>query len=131
MTVQSPTPSTTPSKIPSVGAAKLALSRNAYVWIIDELDVEEGTVQLRSNIAAATGRGLEPDDALDLIEDSAPGVFYRGSWFFTFDGGCITYEFDANGILAETIAADADDAIDFYHADELRQGAREAGFDLG
>ena len=111
--------------------SELALSRGAYVWIIDELDVEEGTVQLRSNLAAAAGRGLEPDDALDLIEDAAPGVFYRGSWFFTFEGGCITYEFDANGILAETVAADADDALGFYPALELRQGARDAGFDIG
>jgi hypothetical protein len=111
--------------------SELALSRGAYVWIIDELDVEEGTVQLRSQPAAATGRGLEPDDALDLIEDVAPDVFYRGSWFFTFEGGCITYEFDANGILAETVAADADDALGFYQAEELRQGARDAGFDVG
>ena len=111
--------------------SELALSRSAYVWIIDELDVEEGTVQLRSNIATSNGRGLEPDDALDLIEDAAPGVFYRGSWFFTFDGGCITYEFNADGILAETVAADADDALGFYPAAELRQGARDAGFDIG
>lgn len=110
---------------------KLALSRDAYVWIIDELDVEEGTVQLRSSTAAATGRGLEPDDALDLIEDAAPGVFYRGSWYFTFEGGCITYQFDANGILAETVAADAEDALGFYPALQLRQGARDAGFDIG
>lgn len=110
---------------------ELALYRGAYVWIIDELDVEEGTVQLRSNNASATGRGLEPDDALDLIEDAAPGVFYRGSWYFTFEGGCITYEFDASGILAETVAADADDALGFYPALELRRGAQDAGFDIG
>jgi len=111
--------------------SELALSRGAYVWIIDELDVEEGTVQLRSNLATATGRGLEPDDALDLIEDAAPGVFYRGSWFFTFEGGCITYEFDADGILAETVTADAEDALGFYPAHELLQGAKDAGFDIG
>ena len=115
---------------PVAQRSELALSRDSYVWIIGELDAEEGTVQLRSNIAAAVGRGLEPDDALDLIEDTAPNVFYRGSWFFTFEGGCITYEFDANGILAETVAADAEDAIGFYPAHELRQGVRDAGFDI-
>lgn len=118
-------------KDPVSSRSELALSRGAYVWIIDELDVEEGTVQLRSNIAAAAGRNLKPDDALDRIEDTAPSVFYRGSWFFTFEGGCITYEFDANGILAETVAADADDALGFYPAGELRQGAKDAGFDIG
>ncbi len=116
----------------SVGSrVEAALARDAYVLIIDELDVEEGTVQLRSNDPAATARGLEPDDALDLIEDMAPGVFYRGRWYFTFEGGCITYRFDATGILAEAVAADADDAFGFYPAHELRQGARDAGFDIG
>ncbi len=107
--------------------SELALSRGVFVWIIDELDVEEGTVQLRSNKPAATGRGLVPGDALDLIEGASPGVFYRGSWFFTFEGGCIIYDFDATGILAETIAADAENAIGFFPALEFRQGARDAG----
>lgn len=111
--------------------AQVALSRSDYVWIIDELDAEEGTVQLRSNNAAATGRGLQPEEALDLIEDVVPGVFYRGNWYFTFDGGCITYEFDAKGTLAETVASDAEDAIGFYPALELREGAREAGYNIG
>ena len=101
------------------------------MWIIDEVDAEEGTVQLRSNFPTATGRGLDPDDALDLIEDAAPEVFYRGNWYFTFDGGCITYEFDTKGILAETVAADAEDALGFYPAFELRKFARDAGFDIG
>lgn len=116
----------------SVGSrVELALTRGEYVLIIDELDVEEGTVQLRSNVPSASGRGLEPDDALDLIEDAAPGVYYRGSWYFTFEGGCITYEFDADGILAETVAADADDAIGFYPAFQVHQFAQDAGFDIG
>ena len=109
----------------------VAQTRGDYVWIIDELDAEEGTVQLRSSNAAASGRGLRPADALELIEDVVPDVHYRGNWYFTFDGGCITYDFDAEGILAETIAADAADAIGFYPAAELRQYARDAGFDIG
>lgn len=109
----------------------IAQSRGDYVWIIDELDAEEGTVQLRSDNAAAIGRGLDPSDALDLIEDVVPEVHYRGNWYFTFDGGCITYEFDATGTLAETVAADAEDALGFYPASELRQYAEDAGFDIG
>ena len=108
-----------------------ALSEVDFVWIVDEVDVEEGTVQLRSNKSTAIGHSLRPEEALDLIEDVAPGVFYRGDWFFTFDGGCITYQFDAEGTLAETVAADAEDAIGFYPAFELRELAQEAGFDIG
>jgi hypothetical protein len=93
------------------------------VWIIDELDAEEGTVELRSNDPTIVGRGIPAEEALNLIEDRIPELFYRGNWYFTFEGGCITYEFDAKGTLAETVAADADDALGFYPAFELRKSA--------
>jgi hypothetical protein len=109
----------------------VALAEYDYVWIVDEVDVEEGTVQLRSNNSAASGHGLQPEVALELIEDVVPGVFYRGNWYFTFDGGCITYQFDAKGTLAETVAADVEDAIGFYPALELREFAEDAGFNIG
>ena len=107
-----------------------ALERVQYVWIIDELDADEGTVDLRSNNPGATGRGIDPVDALDLIEDAAPDVFYRGNWFFSFDGGCITYEFDAEGDLAETVAAEAEESIGFYPAHEVVQFAKDNGYQL-
>ena len=110
---------------------EVALSENKYVWVVDEVDVEDGTVQLRVDRASATENGLKPKDALERIEDVVPGVFYRGRWFFTFEGGCITYDFDASGSLAETVAADADDALGFYPAFELREFAEENGFNLG
>ena len=110
---------------------ELALSENKYVWVVDEVDVEDDTVQLRIDRASPTESGLEPREALERIEDVVPGVFYRGSWFFTFEGGCITYDFDASGNLAETVAADADDALGFYPASKLREFAEESGFDLG
>ncbi|MCP4958000.1 MAG: hypothetical protein GY925_01895 [Actinomycetia bacterium] len=110
---------------------ELALSQHEYVWIVDELDAEEGTVQVRSNNSAATGHGLRPGEALELIEGVVPDVLYRGSWYFTFEGGCITYEFDTKGILAETVASDAEDAIGFFPAGELRREAADAGFFVG
>jgi hypothetical protein len=108
----------------------LALLRTDYVWIIDELDAEEDTVELRSNFSGVAGTRIDPDDALELIEDNVPETFYRGSWFFTFDGGCITYEFDAEGTLAETIAADAELAIGFFPAYRLVELAEDAGFEI-
>jgi len=107
-----------------------ALLQYDYVLIIDEVDAEDGTVQLRSNVTSAAGH-LEPEEALDLIEDVVPDVSYRGNWYFTFEGGCITYEFDATGALAETIAGDAEDSLGFYPALELRNFAKEQGFDIG
>ena len=96
-----------------------------------EVDAEEGTVQLRSNFSTATGHDLDPQQALNLINDAVPEVFYRGSWYFTFEGGCITYNFDAKGTLAETVAEDAESALGFYPALELRQFAEDQGFDIG
>jgi hypothetical protein len=115
-----------------VGArVERALSQNDYVLILDEVDVENGTVQLSTNDAAATAHDLGPEEALNLIADLVPGVFYRGDWYFTFEGGCITYEFDATGSLAETIAEDAEDSLGFFPAHELRKFAEEQGFDIG
>jgi hypothetical protein len=108
----------------------LALLSSQYVWIVSELDAEEDTVQLRSSDPSAVGSGLSPTEALDKIEDSVPDVFYRGNWYFTFEGGCITYEFNAKGRLAETIAADAEDALGFYPASVVVEGARREGLDF-
>ena len=116
---------------PVSARVELALSQNDYVLIIDEVDAENGTVQLSSNFSAASGHSLDPQQALDLIEEVVPDVFYRGDWYFTFEGGCITYEFDATGHLAETIAEDAEDSLGFYPAHELRRLASDEGFDIG
>lgn len=116
---------------PVSSRVELALSRNDYVLIIDEVDVEDGTVELRSNASAAIGHNLAPAEALNLIEEVVPDVFYRGDWYFTFEGGCITYVFHASGTLAETIAEDAEDSLGFFPARELREFATEKGFHIG
>ena len=65
------------------------------------------------------------------MDDTVPDVFYRGTWYFTFEGGCITYEFDAKGRLAETVAEDAEEAIGFYPAYQLRRLGEGEGFIVG
>lgn len=107
-----------------------ALAAGHYVWIIEALDAEEGKVEVRGNNPAVAASRLSPGDALDLIEDFVPSPHYRGNWYFTFEGGCITYEFNARGVLAESVAEDADDALGFYDAAGLRRVARDAGFDI-
>jgi hypothetical protein len=107
-----------------------AQARGHYVWIVDELDAEEGTLEMRSAKPEAVAAGISVVDALDLIDDTLDDVRYEGEWYFTFTGGCITYEFDAKHRLAETIASDAERAIGFYPAEELRDIARDAGYEL-
>lgn len=107
-----------------------ALDASSFVWIVDALGAEEGTVELRSSVSGATGHALTPDEALQRIRGALPGAYYRGTWFFTFDGGCITYEFDAEGALAETIASDAEEVMGFYPAHELRAAAANEGYEI-
>ena len=109
-----------------------ALLTSQFVWVISELDAEEGTVELRSNDPGLTGlgRGVSTTEALELIDDSVADVFYRGNWYFTFEGGCITYEFNAKGRLAETVANDAEDALGFYPASLVVEVARRQGMDF-
>lgn len=107
-----------------------ALLDNQFVWVISELDAEEGTLELRSTDPGLVRRGISTTEALDVIEDSVPDVLYRGNWYFTFEGGCITYEFNAKGTLAETVAADAEDALGFYPAAVVVEEARRQGLDF-
>ena len=85
-----------------------ALFGDNLVMILTEVDVEERTVDLRIDSTAA-GRRLSVDEAMDAIEASVPEVMYRGRWAFVFDGGCITYDFDASGRVAEGLSFDADE----------------------
>ncbi|MDJ0664686.1 MAG: hypothetical protein QNJ75_09010 [Acidimicrobiia bacterium] len=105
----------------------LAFLFDQYVWIMSELDAEEGKVELRGKNLIEPIRGLTPLEALDAIEDNVPDVFYKGKWYFVFDGGCITYEFNATGTLAETIAEDAEEVFGFYPARFVVEGARDEG----
>lgn len=109
----------------------VALAGGDYVWIIDELDVEEGTLELRGTAGDLEARGMTVSEAIDEMEDTLPAVFYRGNWYFLFDGGCITYDFSATGRVAESIARDARVAFGFYPAYELRDIAASQGFNVG
>ncbi|MCP4308001.1 MAG: hypothetical protein GY926_06460 [bacterium] len=107
-----------------------ALFTDEFVWIINDLDIDEGTLELRSTPDGEGARGLEVDEALDLMEDTTPEVRYQGQWFYVFNGGCITYDFDAEGTLATTIEQDAVETIGFYPNAELREAGLQAGYDL-
>lgn len=96
-----------------------ARSDHQYVWIIDELDMAENTLELRSDKIGTMAR-LTAEEALDVIEDDMATETYQGKWYFTFDGGCITYTFDAEGPMARTVAADATSNLGFYPAYQLR-----------
>ena len=108
-----------------------ALFTDDYVWIIDDLDTEEDTLEMRRSANSDEGaRGLSVEEALHRIEDMTPEVRYKGQWYLVFNGGCITYDFDAKGTVAETIAGDVEDAIGLYPNGELREQGRRYGYEL-
>ncbi len=80
-----------------------ALVANDYVWIIGDLDADEGTLEMRATPDGEEMRGIEIDEALDRIEDMTPEVRYEGQWFFVFEGGCITYELRCWGNVAASV----------------------------
>ncbi len=101
-----------------------------FVWIVNEIDVAEGTVELRWEAHRAGARGVSVAEALDIMEDRLPDVAYKGHWYFTFEGGCVTYEFDAEGAIAETVASDAREALGFYPAADLRRIGEDMGYEF-
>lgn len=105
-----------------------ALFTDDYVWIVSDLDIEEDTLELRRTADGEGARGLSVKEALDRIEDMTPEVSYVGQWYLVFNGGCITYDFDARGTVAETIEQDVHEAIGLYPNDELREAGRRAGY---
>lgn len=107
-----------------------ALFSDDYVWIINDLDVEEGTLEMRRTADTEGSRGITVHGALERIEDTVPDVIYEGQWYFVFTGGCITYDFDTSGTVAETVAEDASEAIGFYDNAALLEAGRRAGFQL-
>lgn len=107
-----------------------ALFTDDYVWIIDDLDMEEDTLELRRTADGEGARGLSVDQALHRIEEITPEVRYQGKWYLVFKGGCITYDFDAKGTVAATVAQDAAEAIGLYPNAELREEGRRNGYEL-
>ncbi len=107
-----------------------ALFADEYVWIINDLDIDEELLELRRTPEGEGLRGIKVSEALHFIEDMTPEVSYRGQWYYVFNGGCITYDFDAKGTLATTIEQDAAETIGFYPNAELREAARRAGYEL-
>ncbi len=110
--------------------ANEALFADQYVWIISDLDIEEDTLGLRRTADGEGARGLSVHDALERMEEFTPEVSFVGQWYLVFNGGCITYDFDAAGEVAETIEQDVAEAIGLYPNHELREAGRQAGFEL-
>ncbi len=97
------------------------------VVIVDDSDVATATISLRLP-GEDEQSSLSTTEALNEIEDDADDPLYRARWFYTFPGGCVRYDFDAEGEGAQSVDRDVAAAIGMYPMEELRELAREAGY---
>ena len=107
-----------------------ALAAGHIVFVVSDRDRLEGEVEVR----LPTGEirpGLDLADAVDEAEDVVLEGSYSATWYHRFDGGCITYAFDATGMGVETVADQVEAALGFADLERLRRSARQAGFDIG
>jgi len=97
------------------------------VVIIDDNEVATTTVSLR-RVGEDEESGLSYAAALKEIEDDVASPLYRARWFYTFQGGCVRYDIDAEGEGAQSVDRDIADAIGMYPMEEMRKLARDAGY---
>ncbi len=107
-----------------------ALADGAHAVIIGIRNVEDGTLGLRLRGSEAEITVDDIDDLVDEIEDVETESSYLGNWYFVFEGGCVRYTFDAEGPGTARLDDDARSALGLYDAEELRQVARDLGFDI-
>lgn len=105
-----------------------AAADGAHVIAISIRDVEEGTLTVLPKGAETEISVDGVDEALELFEDAETEAFYVGSWFYVFEGGCVTYTFDAEGHGVATIEDDVEIGLSLFDAEAFRQIARDAGY---
>lgn len=104
-----------------------AQSSGSPVIIIDDAEVDTETVSLR-RVGDEEESGLEFDEALEEISDDVDDPVYEARWFYTFQGGCVRYDIDAEGEGAQSVKTDVARAIGLYPMEEIYELAREAGY---
>ncbi len=108
-----------------------ALGAGLFVIVVDDREMASNppTVELRMP-NGDTDDGLRIDQALEEIGDELGALRYRATWYHSFEGGCIVYEFDASGQSVLTLPDDIDQALGFFPLAELRRAAAIAGFEV-
>lgn len=98
------------------------------IIIVGEQDMLANTADLQLPGETGTRRGLGISELIDRLDDRLPAPRYEGTWTYVFQGGCITYEFDAEGPDVDTLEErDVAVALGFLDADNARQVLRDAG----
>jgi hypothetical protein len=116
------------SDVPLADKVEAAARRDRPIIIVDEQDAQDGTATLQMPNEAQSERGLDLGDLFDRLEDRLPEPSFEGTWYRVFEGGCITYEFDASGPGVDRLASDVEEAIGLFPAGVVRRALRASGF---
>lgn len=115
------------SDAPLADKISAAAERDRPIIIVNEQDALDGTATLQMSDEAQSVRGLDLGDLIERLDRRLPKPRFTGNWFRVFNGGCITYEFDAKGPGVDRLAEDVEEAIGLFPAAEVRRVLRAAG----
>lgn len=109
-----------------------ALAAHLPVLVASARGREQQTVELQlpapSGTAAAVHRTVPLAQALARIERQLDEPQYRATWYYRFDGGCVTYEIDARGPGVASVSSDIENALGLYPLAPAREWADQHGF---
>jgi len=75
--------------------------------------------------------GLTLSRVIHEIEDRVAEPTYQADWYFLFEGGCIVWDFDAEGEMVATVDDAARRVLGFYDLAGLRRVMAEQGYYTG
>jgi hypothetical protein len=120
--------------LPTEARIAEALAASRPVLVAGMRGQEQGTVELQmragSSAAVDVYRAVSLDEALEEIEGRHDQPRYRATWHYVFEGGCVTYEFDARGHTVSGVPADVEEALGFLPLTGAREWARQNGYEV-
>jgi hypothetical protein len=107
-----------------------ALDDGAFVIAVDDDDVQAGTMHAMVPLEDEAFANLSLVDIVEEIEENVEEGTYRATWWHVFEGGCVIFEFAAEGPGVETLVSDIENAIGFIDLADLKAQAADHGFIL-
>jgi len=109
-----------------------AVAEQRPVLVVGTREQEERTIELHlprpgSDADPLVFSGIPLSRGLYEIEERLGHPRYRATWYYVFDSGCVTYEFDAKGTGVAAIPGDVRAAIGLLPLAEPRRILEEQG----
>lgn len=121
---------TVTSDVPTATRIATGIESGHPVLTMGTLEAEEGTVELHlpeDDGEVEIFRSISLESALDRIEDTIGGPRYEATWYYPFEGGCVTFMIDAHGQGVQSVVEDIQAAIGLRPLAPLREEAEQFG----